>query len=230
MLSIIEKVYRLVIDDVKNELINLFENGIFNINIAINLVTILKTTMIYENSSTLEIKFKNEEEEGEEEEEGGEEDEGEEYFIYNIKRIFDSLEFKELFNKNKVFDLQLKIIENDNTFDIVYDQCIIIPLPYINNMPNELIDEYIETYNLFSNLFLTNHKRALELNDKLKISLSLNGKIYNRPDREYYIVIESSNIYNVHVYKLDINSKREKQLFILWVDKINGIIRPLINN
>lgn len=215
MISIIHRVYKLIIDNVKNKLIDLFENKIFDINTHITLLTILKTNMVYENALTMEIKFQLEEEIGENE-----------YFIYNINKILSSDEFNKLFNETKLFNLTLKIIETNNTFDIVYDPNFILPNNI--NIPNELFEEYIDVYNLFNNLFIVNHKKYYSVNEKLRISLALNGKIYNRPDREYYIVMESSEIYNIHVYKLNSNNKREKQLFIMWIDIINNNIMPLI--
>lgn len=213
MKLLVKQFTELIIDNAKNKLIELFETKKFNFNILHILLQIPKCALIYEDPLTMKISLTVD-------------DICEEQIIHSVKRIIDTVEFYEFFStKNELFNLKLSLYENNDTFDIQYDPTNILKLLNTVNISTELFQEYIETHYLFTNIFIDNNQKNYFVNNgKPKLLLSLNGKIYNRPDREYYIVIESPEIYNIQVYKLNSNNKREIMLFGIWVDINNSII------
>lgn len=128
-------------------------------------------------------------------------------------------------SKDKLFGLVVAI---DKTCHIVYDPNINVPSIIKSfegsQIDPDLLDEYIHITHLFSNMSFRNHS-AHDVTKIPRFSLSINGVINNRPDREYYVVFgESYSIYTVQVYQLNENKKRTNMIFGFWVDSERKII------
>lgn len=188
--SIIKKVHSFVCSKIKKNLDNLFEYRKFNIHDKQTVYTI-KDKYIFEDIDTCELFFEQDL------------NNNNEYIIYNIRSIINKLEFKELY-----YNLHIIKSININSVDFLYKPDVV----YIENQHKlniEIFQEYFETYNLFKNIRIFNHNN----NYDHRLSFSLNGHLYNRPDREYYIVLNNNYNFNIQVYKLDQEHKRERMLF-----------------
>jgi hypothetical protein len=77
--------------------------------------------------------------------------------------------------------------------------------------------EYLSVCQLFDHLRFYNHSMSF---DTIKpcVSISIDGRLYHRPDREYYVVFETSTKYIVHVYEIGPNMKRNKMMFVVCFD------------
>lgn len=198
--SIIERVYPFICSKIKSSLDNLFESREFNIHEA-QTICIIKDLYIYEDVDTFELFFEDLNDDNE-------------YIVYNIQSIINKLKFKEsYYNLNIV-----STIRDDNCIEFVYEPDLI----YIENkkkISNEIFQEYLETYNLFKNIRILNHNSNSNYNQlSHRLSFSFNGHIYNRPDREYYIVMNNNYNFNIQVYKINYKNKREKMLFGMWMN------------
>lgn len=77
--------------------------------------------------------------------------------------------------------------------------------------------EYLSVCYIFDHLKFINHSLGFE-NLRPRVTISINGRLYNRPDREYYVVFETSERYVVHVYQLGADMKRKHMLFAVGFD------------
>ena len=195
--SIIKRVHSLICSKVKNGLDNLFEDGKFNIH-KNQIVYILKDSYVYEDTNTCDLFFEQDlKSDGE-------------YIVYNIQSVIKNIEFKESY-----YNLDIISLRNDHNkyIDFVYKPSIVY-IENKNKLNYEIFQEYLETYNLFKNTRIFNHNN----NYNHRLSFSLNGRLYNRPDREYYIVMNDNYNFNIQVYKMNINNKREKMMFGIWMN------------
>jgi hypothetical protein len=84
------------------------------------------------------------------------------------------------------------------------------------------MDEYKLVCETFSHIkfydFSTNYFVS-----RPRIAISINGSINQKPDREYYVVFESSTDYMIQVYKINPETKRrEGMLFTVFVKLKDG--------
>ena len=127
--------------------------------------------------------------------------------------IVKNIEFKESY-----YDLDIISLKRDNKYiDFIYKPSPIY-IENVDKLNNRILQEYLETYNLFKNIRICNHNN----NYNHRLSFSINGRLYNRPDREYYIVMNDNYNFNIQVYKLDPKNKREKMLFGIWMNVTSG--------
>lgn len=140
-----------------------------------------------------------------------------EYIVFDINKIINRKEFNELYSKkNNLYNLHITLIYQDleGCIRFLYEP----DKAYILNKINiELFEEYLQVYYLFNKIRIFNHTHNYNENEK-KISFSLNGMIYNRPDREYFIVMNDNYNFNIQVYKLLPNNKRDIMLFGIWMN------------
>jgi hypothetical protein len=50
------------------------------------------------------------------------------------------------------------------------------------------------------------------------LKFTLPGRIYNRPDREYLIVMNNNYNFNIQVFKINSKNEKEKMLFGMWMN------------
>ena len=188
--SIIKRVHSIICSKVKDGLDNLFKDRRFNIHENKTVYT-FKETFIYEDIDTSDG----------------------EYIVYNIQSVIKNIEFKESY-----YDLDIISLKRDNKYiDFIYKPSPIY-IENVDKLNNRILQEYLETYNLFKNIRICNHNN----NYNHRLSFSINGRLYNRPDREYYIVMNDNYNFNIQVYKLDPKNKREKMLFGIWMNVTSG--------
>jgi hypothetical protein len=202
--SIIKKSHSLICSKIKSSLDNLFKDRKFNIHEAKIVYTMKDSSYIYEDIDTSELFCEKDL------------NDDNEYIVYNIRLIINKLQFTELYyNLNIVL-----LIRDDNCIEFIYEPGVV----YIENkdrLNNEIFQEYLETYNLFKNIRILNHNSCSSNYNQLshRLSFSLNGHLYNRPDREYYIVMNNNYDFNIQVYKINHNkNRREKMLFGMWMN------------
>lgn len=136
--------------------------------------------------------------------------ENENWFSYKISSLVLSQKYI------LAYGLYLEILYDETTITIIYDPELSFR-NFENNMTQDILNEYIQIYILFSNINFIHHCHNYHL-AKPKISISIDGIIYNRPDREYYIVFEKAKYYTVQLYKIDSDKKREKMILGVWID------------
>jgi hypothetical protein len=194
--SIIKKIHSLICSKVKNGLDNLFEDKRFNIH-ENQIVYTFKESYMYEDAYTSELFFEQDLKSDCE------------YIVYNIQSVIKNIEFKESY-----YDLDIIHSRCDNKYiDFIYKPSPIY-IENVNKLNDRILQEYLETYNLFKNIRICNHNN----NYNHRLSFSINGRLYNRPDREYYIVMNDNYNFNIQVYKLDPKNKREKMIFGIWMN------------
>jgi len=197
--SIVNKFCDLIILKVKNSLDKLFINNQFVIYEKRTILSI-NNGYVYEDPNTYLLFL--------------EDDiikKDEEYLVYTIHSIVSKIEFSELFNlKNKPHGLNILFDFNDEVVDFIYNPDISLD----GELPKKLFKEYIEVYCLFSHIRIHNHNNYFPN----RLSFSIPGRIYNRPDREYYIVMNNNYNFNIQVYKLNFENRREEFILGIWMN------------
>lgn len=214
-----------IITSTKNKLNNLFSTNTFDLNNRTLLLSIPYNTIIYEQPDTKKIYI------------GEPDDSSDEYIVYTINRIDTLIDISANLEKTKedLYNLVIVFELNNQNYEIVYDPNKTIPSILksfkTNNLPMELMQEYINVAHRFSGMSFHNHANIMALLYEVpKLTLSINGSIFNRPDLEYYIVFgEGYNRYTVQVYKLKSNGRRDEMLFGVWIDaKTKQVYEPYI--
>lgn len=212
-----------IISNTRNKLNNLFSTNNFDLNNRIVLLSIPYNTLIYEHADTKKIFI---------DEPINQDDE---YIVYTIddinKKYNISTKLRE--SKNNLYNLVIVCEKTITKYEIVYDPDKTIPSILssfnMNNLPLEILEEYVNVSHRFSSLSFHNH-RTTTLSEIPKLTLSMNGSLFNRPDLEYYVVFgEGYQTYTVQVYTLRPNGRRNEMLFGVWINsKTKCVYNPYI--
>lgn len=156
------------------------------------------------------------------------EQKGEEYFVYALSTIFKKFDLNTIImgRYDETYQLKLKLVFNTTTekFELTYD-----PTSTMDSvmhvfkdlaLKEHMLKEFLETTHHFSNMKFHNHNTGGRFMQGIpKLTLSISGCIFNRPNREYYIVFgEGYDTYTVQVYKLKADTRRECMLYGFWVN------------
>jgi hypothetical protein len=150
--------------------------------------------------------------------------------------------YEELTTDESWFDFEDKMVQSDNEL-LVYDvskvfavekRFVIYNLDFVlkgytvtytpRNVANshhfsiseESYTEYVDTVRLFSGIDFMNHSN-IPSSMRNKITISFQGSLFGKPDREYYIYFCENLEYTVQVFKINPNMTRQKMLFGFWV-------------
>ncbi len=158
--------------------------------------------------------------------------ENDEYLVYRSSDILSHKHAKNVSIHH--YQLVLVITENNKTYNMDYDPNKTIPSILesfkVNNLPENILQEYIFTCHHFSNMIFHNHSNSRMLYDIPKLTLAINGIIFNRPNIEYYVVFgENYETYTVQVYTLLPTGRRDEMLFGVWINaKTKYVFDPYI--
>lgn len=215
-----------IINNIKNKLNTLFSSNNFDISNKTTIVSISSDALIYEQPDTREYIL------------DGQANPEEEYFVYTTSDILiNETAYSILENaKSELYQLLFIIYRNvcKNTIDIIYDPEKTIPSILESfkmwNLPENILQEYINVAHRFSGMSFHNHSASRILHDIPKLTLSINGQLFNRPDIEYYVVFgEGYETYTVQVYTLLSTGRRDEMLFGVWINsKTKQIFDPYI--
>lgn len=151
-----------------------------------------------------------------------------EYYVYRLRTLVETYDLNQLIlqKSDETYQLKLRFVSNPitNRLELIYDPKQTIATVSASfrelHLPEHLCKEYLEVAHRFCNMRFHNHDTCGRyLQGIPKLTLSINGCVFNRPDREYYIVFgEGYDTYTVQVFKLSSDSKRESMLYGFWVN------------
>lgn len=219
-----------IINNLKNKLNTLFSSNNFDITNKTTFVSIPSDALIYEQPDTCKYIL------------GWqathEELCNDEYFVYKASDILINETAYSIFEnaKSELYQLVFTVYRNicENTIDIIYDPDKTIPSIsesfMMRNLSKTILQEYINVAHRFSGMSFQNHSSSRILHDIPKLTLSINGQLFNRPDIEYYVVFgEGYETYTVQVYTLLSTGRRDEMLFGVWINsKTKQIFDPYI--
>ncbi len=211
--SILQFFTNYVFKNIKNNLNTLFSTNKFSLHQKTIVLSIPYNTFIYEQPDTKKIIISNDN------------IQDDEYFVYTIDDILKKIDINTKLKESKaeLYNLIFIFQKNINTFDILYDPDKTIPSIQesfgMYNLPDDIMEEYIKVGHRFSHMSFHNHSTTTILHEIPKLTLSISGKLFNRPDLEYYVVFgEGYQKYTVQVYSLNPNGRRNEMLFGIWID------------
>ncbi len=215
--SILQFFTNYIFNNIKNNLDTLFSTNEFKLNQKKTILSIPYDTFIYEKPDIIDtnvIIASNYKNLGDDE-----------YFVYTIEDILKNLDINTKLRESKadLYNLIFVFQKNIITYDILYDPDITIPSIMesfkMYNLPDDIMEEYIIVGHRFSHMSFHNHTTTMTLHEIPKLTLSISGKLFNKPDIEYYVVFgEGYKRYTVQVYKLLPSGKRSEMLFGVWID------------
>lgn len=222
--SIINDIYtHYLLVKINEKLKYYIENNIFDNRYELKILTLEKKDYIYQHNNFWYEYTKNEYING-----------FDELILYNIDTVINLFQ---LYQEEKInlYGVDITIVEKDLYYNFIYKPNTIANIQNIKYVPDDIRDEYIETYNIFKNIdiFNNNIHSYLPIN-KAKVTFSINGLIFNKPNREYFVVMNDNNNYNIQVYELNMNKKRKTSILGIFIildenRKIN-ISEPFFTN
>jgi len=132
-----------------------------------------------------------------------------EYIVYHVtNQLYKGYQFN-------VFEMKVVLKNHALIYEPSYINRIFPTHPLLQDVETE----YQETVRKFSSIDVKNHTT----NSHVKVTMSLQGMLFGKPDREYYLYFYDNFEYTIQVFKIDKNNKRLDMLFGFWIYVVDGI-------